>query len=123
MNKTTSGTSGKGKPTLGLYVSGYILSLVFTLTAYFATTRRTFAHRPLVALVAGLALAQFIVQLVFFLHVGHETRPRWKFISFWGMVLVVLILVFGSLWIMSNLNTNMMSPQAVQRYMNDQDGL
>lgn len=123
MSKAISAADKKDKPTLGLYVSGYVLSLALTFTAYVAATHRALAHRPLIALVAGLALAQFVVQLVFFLHVGRETRPRWKFVSFWFMVLVVLILVGGSLWIMSNLNYNMMSPQAVQRYMNDQDGL
>jgi cytochrome o ubiquinol oxidase subunit IV len=59
---------------------------------------------------------------VFFLHLGRETRPRWKLAVFLFMLGVILILVFGSLWIMTNLNYRMMPKQMVQ-YMNSQAGL
>ena len=106
------------------YMVGYLLSVYLTVTAYLIITNRVNSKSVLVSLVVGLALVQFIVQLLFFLHLGRETRPRWKFVVFLFMLLVVGILVFGSLWIMSNLNYRMtLSPMQVNNYLNSQHGL
>jgi cytochrome o ubiquinol oxidase operon protein cyoD len=107
-------------------VAGFVISLCFTLTAYVLVTNHLFSRRLLIAAVAGLALTQFLTQLLFFLHLGRETKPRWKLGVFSFMVLVILILVSGSIWIMSNLNYHhdqLLTPSAVNKYMNDQDGL
>lgn len=104
------------------YVSGYILSVVLTMSAYLVVTHRVFsANRDLIAAVIALALAQFMTQLYFFLHLGKETRPRWKLLVFFFMIIIVSILVFGSLWIMSNLNYRM-TPEQINTYMNNQGG-
>ncbi len=104
------------------YVSGFILSLYFTLTAYLLAVRHVFFTQTLVIMLAGLALAQFFVQLLFFLHLGTETKPRWKLMVFLFMIMVVLILVVGSLWIMSNLNYHQ-TPAQVNDYLRSQDSL
>jgi heme/copper-type cytochrome/quinol oxidase subunit 4 len=39
-----------------------------------------------------------------FLHLGQEAKPRYQLIAFNFMVLVVLVVVFGSIWIMQNLD-------------------
>ena len=108
--------------TLKTYISGYIASIVLTVTAYLAVSHRLLSgNNGLIAVVVGLALAQFLVQLVFFLRLGRETKPRWKLLVFGFMVMVVCILVFGSLWIMSNLNYRM-TPAQINTYMKNQDG-
>jgi cytochrome o ubiquinol oxidase subunit IV len=111
-----------GAITLHGYVTGFAVSIFLTITAYLLVTNHAFAKPVLVIAVIVLALTQFITQLVYFLHLGRETKPRWKLLVFLLMVMVVLILVFGSLWIMTNLNYNM-SPQQMQTYMQNQDGL
>lgn len=111
-----------GRPTLKAYVTGYVLSLYLTITAYILVSDHTFSRRTLIFAAVGLALTQFLVQLVFFLHLGTETRPRWKLIVFSFMITIVAILVFGSLWIMSNLNYRM-TPRQINTYMKNQDGL
>ena len=60
-------------------------------------------------------------RLYFFLHLGKETKPRWKLYVFGFMVSVVLIIVFGSIWIMNNLNYRM-TPAQINQYMNSQGG-
>lgn len=105
------------------YVTGFVLSLYLTTSAYLLVVHHTLARRNLLAAITGLALAQFAVQLLFFLHLGQESRPRWRLVVFSFMVLVVAILVFGSLWIMSNLNYHMTSPTAINKYIHNQDGL
>ncbi len=108
--------------TLRSYIVGFVSSVVLTLIAYLLVISHRYTDRStIVAAIIGLALVQFIVQIVFFLHLGKETKPRWKLFVFLFMVMVVLILVFGSLWIMNNLNYRM-TPQQMDQYMNDQGG-
>jgi cytochrome o ubiquinol oxidase subunit IV len=111
------------------YIIGFISSIVLTTVAFLMVNdhltshHSQFPHALLIPLLAGLALIQFVVQMVFFLHLGTERRPRWKFLVFWFMLLVVLILVVGSLWIMDNLNYNMMmSPEETRVYMHEHQG-
>jgi cytochrome o ubiquinol oxidase operon protein cyoD len=95
---------------LTMYVIGFGLSLLLTLIAYNIAALHLGTHHEfppdavLVPLFIGLALVQFVVQLIFFLHLGRESKPRWNLLIFSFMALVVFILIFGSLWIMSNLN-------------------
>lgn len=113
--------------TLGLYVSGFILSLAFTLTsfalveAHVHSMYRDFSNVFLIGTTMILALAQFFAQLYFFLHLGRETKPRWKLLVLAFMILVVLIIVLGSIWIMYNLNYHM-TPQQMNTYMLNQNG-
>lgn len=55
----------------------------------------------------GFAISQLLVQLIFFLHLGRESKPRWNILVFLFAALVVLIVVVGSLWIMNNLDYHM----------------
>jgi cytochrome o ubiquinol oxidase operon protein cyoD len=108
---------------LARYVGGYIFSVLLTLEAYLLTTSHRLTAGQLVATILSLAIAQFVVQLYFFLHLGDEPRPRWRLAAFGFMVLVVLILVLGSLWIMHNLNYHNFTPEQMNQYINSQDGL
>lgn len=104
------------------YISGFVLSVALTLVVYMSVVRHAFSHQGLVLTIAGLAVAQCIVQLFFFLHLGSEQKARWKVFVFVAMLVVVGILVVGSLWIMDNLNYRM-TPSQVNTYLHDQDGL
>lgn len=112
---------------LRTYTIGFLLSIALTLVAFGAVELHIHGHLSLardtvIAGIIGLALVQFLVQLFFFLHLGRETKPRWKLVVFGFMIGVVGILVIGSLWIMSNLNYRM-TPQEVTKYLRSQDGL
>ena len=104
---------------------GFILCLVFTITAYYISQTLGIDLTTKIGLIAGFAFIQFLVQMVFFLHLGREKRPRWKLGMFFSMVVVVGILVVGSLWIMHNLNYNMMNFTTTQqnKYLNAHEGL
>jgi len=104
------------------YLIGFGLSLLVTLTAYVLTTHHNFSMHVIEIVLACLAAIQFIVQLLFFLHLGRESKPRWRLYVFIFMLGVVVIVVGGSLWIMNNLNYRM-TPQQTLQYMNNQDGL
>lgn len=106
------------------YIVGFVLSIVLTLLAYFAVVNEWFSTRGIVFFIVTLALVQFAVQLFFFLHLGQEGRPRWRLATLGFMVVIVAILVFGSLWIMENLNYNMqhMSPTEQKVYLHENEG-
>ena len=106
------------KPAIRLYVAGFVLAVVLTLAAYAIVELQLFKRDLAVYALVGLALVQFVVQLVFFLHLGHEHRPRWTMAVFLFTLLVLVIIVLGSLWIMYNLNYNMdMTPEQMDEFM------
>ena len=91
------------------YVSGYVLSLSLTGTAFWLTHRHIASHHAspsdnvMLAALAALAVVQLFVQLVFFLHLDRESRPRWNNVVLAFAATVVVIVVGGSIWIMTNL--------------------
>jgi cytochrome o ubiquinol oxidase operon protein cyoD len=90
------------------YALGFFVSVILVLVAYFITAKNLFSGLALGVVVSGLGLAQTLFQLVLFLNLFKEPKPRWNLLVFLFMMLVVLILVLGSLWIMNHLNYNMM---------------
>ena len=121
-NKPVAIQHDETKLKLRAYITGFGLSLLLTLSAYLLVTHHAANRHVLIGLVVVLALSQFMVQIFYFLHLGEETKPRWKLGVFFFMIGVVLILVFGSLWIINNLNYTMTVPQEEQ-YVNSQDDL
>lgn len=107
---------------LGKYVSGFLLSVTLTVLAYLFVTRISGSNNLVIGLISGLALVQFAVQLLFFLHLGDERRPRWRLGALALMVGFAFIVVAGSLWVMHNLNYRM-TPEQVNQYMRSQDSL
>jgi cytochrome o ubiquinol oxidase operon protein cyoD len=99
------------------YILGYVLSLALTLVAYFSVVNRWFDGWSLVTVIIVLALTQFVVQVDLFLHIGNERKPKWNMMAFVFMIFTVATIVIGSLWIMNNLNYNMMSQHEMDEYM------
>lgn len=100
------------------YTIGFALSLALTLVAYVMAMQYP-DHQWILIILGALAIAQLGVQLTYFLHLGDEVSPRYKQAAFWFMSGALLIVVIGSIWIMQNLNHNMMdfTPQQKTEYM------
>lgn len=113
---------GEQHVSLGKYILGFVASLALTLMAYLLVTRRAASTDTLMAIICGLAVIQFLVQMVFFLHIGEERKPRWKQMVMWFMFAIIFLIIGGSIWIMNNLNTRM-TPKQMQQYMKSQDAL
>jgi cytochrome o ubiquinol oxidase operon protein cyoD len=109
-------------PTFKTYLIGFITSIILTLAAYFAVVNHLLNGTALIAAIVVLALVQFIVQLIFFLHFGRGEDGSWNLVIFFSTVGIILILVVGSIWIMNHLNYNM-TPQDINNYMSSQDGI
>jgi cytochrome o ubiquinol oxidase operon protein cyoD len=91
-----------------VYSTGLALAIILTATSFWAANT-SLLWAPGVPLgLAVLAIAQMGVHLVFFLHIttGPDNTNNTLALAF-GMLIVTLI-VAGSMWIMINLNANMM---------------
>jgi cytochrome o ubiquinol oxidase operon protein cyoD len=100
--------TGAGHGTLKSYIVGFILSIVLTIIPYLIVVDHMLIGNALLLTVVGLAVLQLLVQLVFFLHLSTASEQRWNLMTFMFTVLILVILVVGTLWIMWNLNYNMM---------------
>lgn len=120
-------SAANNKVSVRTYVIGYILALCLTLVAfYFVKAHVDSGHTFLsdnfmLAVVSVLAIVQLMVQLVFFLHLDKEARPRWNLMALLMAVLIIFIIVAGSIWIMYHLNYTM-SPHQQDQYLLKQDG-
>jgi cytochrome o ubiquinol oxidase operon protein cyoD len=95
-------------PRLLGYVVGLGLAIVLTITSFFvAGTDLVWQPSIPVALVV-LAMAQMGVHLVFFLHITTGADNTNNVLALAFGLLIVFLVIGGSLWIMSNLNHNMM---------------
>lgn len=104
---------------LASYVIGFVLSVGFTLVAYFGVTEGWFTGGSPTMTLLVLAIVQFFVQLFFFLHIGRERRPRWKLLMLVLMIFFALVVILGSIWVMYNLNYRM-TPKQMNIYMHHQ---
>jgi cytochrome o ubiquinol oxidase operon protein cyoD len=107
---TAPGQGDTGETDEGVvgYLIGLGLATLLTIVSFFiAGTTLVWGPSIPVALVV-LAIAQMGVHLVFFLHIttGPDNVNNVMALAFG--VLIVLLLLGGSLWIMANLNRNMM---------------
>lgn len=106
------------------YVIGFLSSLTLTIVAFALVMNHVLNIQGLIICVVSLAVVQLLIQLFFFLHLGHESKPRLNLITLLVAVLVIGMVVGGSVWIMHNLNYNMsMSQQEINKYMRDNEGL
>lgn len=105
------------------YIIGFILSVITTLIAYFLVVNNMLPQQALIITVLAIAVVQLIVQLIFFLHLGRGNT--WKLVTFIFAIIVVLVVVVGSLWIMYNLDYNMMqmTPEQMELYMKSNEGI
>ena len=111
---TAPGDQGfDGQEAVGSYLVGLGLATLLTVVSFFISgTTLVWGPSIPVALVV-LAVAQMGVHLVFFLHLttGPDNTNNVLALAF-GILIVTLVLS-GSLWIMANLNANMISPSAI----------
>ena len=91
-----------------VYTIGLFLAVVLTATSFWVANT-SLIWPPGVSLgLAVLGIAQMGVHLVFFLHITTGPDNVNNLLALAFGVLIVLLLIVGSLWIMSHLNHNMM---------------
>jgi cytochrome o ubiquinol oxidase operon protein cyoD len=130
MKSTKLSTSGSVQS----YIVGFILSMLLTVASFglvqyhVNSNHETISHGALSVAVFVFAMSQLAVQLVFFLHLGREQKPRRQSLSFIFVAFIIAFLVVGSLWIMANLDyshggMNNVSPTQNDTHIIEDEGL
>ncbi len=89
------------------YVTGFILSLVFTIIPYYLVVEKVMTGNAVIGTILGFGVLQMLVQVIFFLHLGREKKPYWQRSFLMATIGGIVVVVGGSLWIMSHLRYNM----------------
>lgn len=116
-------TNHKEEGTTSSLIIGFVLSVLLTVSSYLVVTQRLLPSDMIIAVVVFLALLQFVVQAIFFLHLDKESGPRWNLVIFLSTLSIVAMVIIGSLWIMTHLNYNMMPNSIIQDYIQYDEGI
>jgi cytochrome o ubiquinol oxidase operon protein cyoD len=95
---------------VGIYTIGLGLAVILTATSFWVANTSLLWAPGIPLGLAVLAIAQMGVHLVFFLHITTGPDNTNNVLALAFGVLIVTLVVAGSLWIMTNLNDNMMPP-------------
>jgi cytochrome o ubiquinol oxidase operon protein cyoD len=87
---------------------GTVLSLVLTLASFGVVMCRVGSPAFGLAAIVVLCVAQLVVQLVYFLHIGASREQRSNTAIFICTAFLIAVIVGLSLWVMHNANVNMM---------------
>jgi cytochrome o ubiquinol oxidase subunit IV len=91
-----------------IYTTGLVLAVILTATSFWAANTSVLWAPGIPTGLAVLAIAQMGVHLVFFLHITTGPDNTNNVLALAFGILIVTLVVAGSLWIMTNLNGNMM---------------
>ena len=100
---------------LRTYLVGLGLATLITVVAFFIA-RTTLVWQPSIPIALFvLAVAQMGVHLAFFLHITSGPDNTNTVLALAFGVLIVGLLIVGSIWIMANLNHNMMPMERIMQ--------
>jgi cytochrome o ubiquinol oxidase operon protein cyoD len=89
------------------YLIGLVLAIALTAGSFWAAGTHVIYGPGVPAALVALAVAQMGIHLVFFLHITTGPDNTNNVLALAFGILIVCLVVFGSLWIMANLNHNM----------------
>lgn len=92
------------------YLIGFVLSVLLTLASFGVVMSGKVPHDLMMPGIVVFGVAQLIVQLVCFLHMGTSPSQRANLAIMLFTILILAIVVVGSLWVLHNMNVNMMHP-------------
>jgi cytochrome o ubiquinol oxidase subunit IV len=103
----SDGPAGLAKG-LRSYLLGLALAGLLTAASFWVVTTHLIYGPGVPVAVLVLAVAQMGIHLVFFLHITTAPDNTNNVLALAFGTLIVCLVVFGSIWIMANLNHNMM---------------
>ena len=95
---------------VGIYTIGLALAVILTATSFWVANTSLLWTPGIPLGLVVLVIALMGVHLVFFLHITTGPDNTNNVLALAFGTLIVFLVVVGSLWIMTNLNDNMMPP-------------
>ena len=96
------------------YTAGLGLAIAATIVSFIVSQTNLLWPPGIPVGLVVLAFAQIGVHLVFFLHLGSGSENTNNILALAFGVLVVFLVIGGSIWIIANLNENMMPMNQMQ---------
>ncbi|WP_159887407.1 cytochrome o ubiquinol oxidase subunit IV [Paenibacillus puerhi] len=93
--------SGGSHGSLKSYVIGFALSIVLTIIPLVIVLNGLVNRTGTLLVILVAAILQFVVQLVFFMHVKEGPNARWNIMALILGLIILLTIVAGSIWIMT----------------------
>ena len=90
------------------YTAGLGLAILATIASFVVSQTNLLWHPGIPVGLIVLAFAQIGVHLVFFLHLGSGPDHTNNILALAFGLLIVFLVITGSVWIVANLNANMM---------------
>jgi cytochrome o ubiquinol oxidase operon protein cyoD len=114
--RVTPGTeNGQQHGSVQGYLIGYVAAAILTIGAFAAARTDALTPASVIAAITVFAIGQMLVHLIFFLHISTTPNQRTNILAFAITMLIVVLIVGGSLWIMSHLQSNMMPASQLMR--------
>ena len=114
---------GMGEKKLNVYLLGVVSCAILTVIAFYTVMANTLPRWQMFAVIFAAAFIQLVIQVICFLRLNTQTeQSRTNTMSFIFTIVILVTIIAGSLWIMSNLNYNMMmddSPSPVAAIQTD----
>ncbi|WP_153772337.1 cytochrome o ubiquinol oxidase subunit IV [Labrenzia sp. CE80] len=100
---------GGGHGSFKSYMIGFVLSVILTIIPFYIVMGDALDSRLLaIAIVFVLGAIQMVVHIVYFLHINSRVEEGWLAMALTFTILLVVIVLSGSIWVMFNLEQNMM---------------
>lgn len=91
------------------YIIGFALSVVLTVIPFWIVLGDVAISLPwALAIIFTLGGIQIMVHIYYFLHVTVQAEQGWQALSLVFTVMLLVIVLVGSIWVMTHLNENMM---------------
>jgi len=90
------------------YAIGFVLSLVLTAIPFWLVMGNVLPPETTKYVIMGFAAVQFVVQMIYFLHMNSKSEGGWNMMALILTVVLLVIVLAGSIWVMSHMNANMM---------------
>ncbi|MBE94830.1 cytochrome o ubiquinol oxidase subunit IV [Marinobacter sp.] len=104
------------------YMTGFVLSVILTAIPFWLVMANVIESAGLTALIIlAFAAVQIFVHMIYFLHMSPKSEGGWNLLALVFTLILVFIALAGSIWVMYNLNVNMMPGMMSEPVMESQN--
>ncbi|XBC39132.1 MAG: cytochrome o ubiquinol oxidase subunit IV [Buchnera aphidicola (Nurudea shiraii)] len=88
------------------YILNFLILSILTIFPFFLVWKKLFSKEITYFLIVLCLVFQVFIHFKFFFHLNYFNEHKWNLISIIFSFLIIMIILIGSYWIMSNLNHN-----------------
>ncbi|WP_152393898.1 cytochrome o ubiquinol oxidase subunit IV [Paenibacillus guangzhouensis] len=99
-HETHASHDSKAHGSLKSYTIGFVFSILLTIIPIAVVMNGWLAGKASSIVLMITAVLQLAVQLIFFMHLREEDKPRYNLLSLILGLIILLVIVVGSMWIM-----------------------